>query len=396
LSSVNTQRYKNEEWSKIPETEMLSETAKEELLKAAGNAIGVIDRVMERIGDGFPGHFGKNRRYVVIDNDSWTAGFWTGILWLSFEITGNSKYKEQAQRNVLSFGKRIEEMIRASGHDLGFLYSLSCVACYKLTGDEKAKKWALMAADQLMTRFTEKGNFLIAWSNPRIGGHFYIVDSLLNIPLMHWAEKVTGDRRYKEVAQKHLLTVRDTVIRPDGATYHKFTFDPCTGKPLGGGTVQGYADNSCWSRGQAWAIYGFALSYACTKDVRDILCFKRVTDYFLNHLPEDYVPYWDLVFVSGDEPRDSSAAAIAVCGIMEMARHLPNDEDIGRYKGYAKLISSFLMEKYANTDVNTDGLILRATGSIPHGLSVDESTIYADYFYMEIIARSILDWNMYW
>jgi unsaturated chondroitin disaccharide hydrolase len=273
------------------------------------------------------------------------------------------------------------------------------VSSYKLTGDEKAKEAAIMAADHLCKRFMEKGQFLNAWSNIDAidpNNNFYIVDCLLNIPLLYWATEVTGDTKYSNIAEKHLQTTMDTIIRPDGSTYHSYYFNLETGEPIGGRTQQGYSDDSTWSRGQAWAVLGFALNYAYTKNQQDIECFKRVTDYFISHLPEDNVAYWDLVFTDGDEPRDSSASIIVICGILEMAKYL-NDADMDRYiKVAADMFNSIIDNYAADVDMNTDGLVVKASGSVPHNLGVSEPAIWGDYYYLEAIIRTLKNWEMYW
>lgn len=374
--------------------------SKEKLQNALENALYRVDRNMEKLGFCFPSEVITNSRYGIIENNTWATGFWPGTLWLAYELTGDEKYKRRAMSLVRSFVVRIEKETYLGHHDLGFLYSLSCVAAYKITGHENARRAGIMAADYLAKRFEERGEFINAWYDPKVydpEGHFYIIDCLLNVPLLYWAYHETGKEYYKDIADRHVNTTRNTIIRPDGSTYHKFFFDIDTGKPWRGRTGQGFSDDSAWSRGQSWGVYGFALNYAETGNPESLKAFKDVTNYFVDHLPEDLVPYWDFVFTEGDEPRDSSAALIFICGVLEMLKICPEDEDVLRFEEVAAKMLHNIIDKYASKPGDeTDGLVLRVTGSKPHNEAVDAIGSYADYYYMEIMARLLLDWKRYW
>ncbi len=270
--------------------------------------------------------------YEPTENVEWTTGFWTGSIWLAYEHTGDEAFKTGRRYPGGKLFERIEKKIDVNHHDMGFLYSLSCVAAYKLTGNEHAKKAAILAADHLAERYREKGNFLQAWGNPGEPKEYrLIIDCLLNLPILYWASEVTGDESYAQKAENHIKTAMKCILRPDNSTYHTHFFDVETGEPTYGVTHQGNRNGSAWARGQAWGVYGIALSYRYLKNPEYVDLFCRVTDYFIEHLPEDLVPYWDFDFDTGStEPRDSSASAIAVCGILEMAKYL-DQEKAGRY-----------------------------------------------------------------
>ncbi len=337
------------------------------------------------------------------ENNGWVSGFWPGILWLSWEKSGKEQYRAALQKYLLSFEERARMRHGLNHHDMGFLYSLSCVPAYMNWNDEAAKIAALQAADVLVERFSEKGEFIVAWGE--IGddwtvenGNFLIVDCFLNIPILYWAAAVTGNRKYSDVAERHLNTAIKYIIRSDGSTFHKYEFQYGTGAPIGGMTWQGAADDSCWSRGQAWAVYGLALNYSATKNEKIIFEFKKVTSFFVKHLPKDYVPYWDFNFSDGDgEPRDSSAAAIAVCGIMQMAEQLPEDPDISGFKMIAEKMLNSLIDHYSADDSGVnEGILLHGTDAKPQDYGIDEPTIYGDYFYMEALLRCIKTHKSYW
>jgi len=233
----------------------------------------------------------------------------------------HEKFKEIAHKNVLSFLERVNKRVELDHHDLGFLYTPSCMSEYKLDGDKNAKEAALKAADKLIERYQGKGGFIQAWGELGKKEHYrLIIDCLLNIQLLFFAYQETGEQKYYEIAEKHFYASVNNVIRDDASSFHTFYFDPETGHPLKGVTRQGYSDDSCWARGQSWGVYGIPLTYRHLKDESCFDLFKGVTNYFLNRLPKDHVSYWDLIFSDGSEQsRDSSATAIAVCGI-----HDPN------------------------------------------------------------------------
>ena len=355
---------------------------------------------MEYFGTRFPSSATRNQTYGVIDNIEWTDGFWTGLLWLCYEYTGDDAFKNLALKNVDSFLNRVEKRIELDHHDLGFLYSLSCVAGYKLTGSAEGRKAGLLAADKLMERFQEKGGFIQAWGELGARDNYrLIIDCLLNIPLLHWASLETGNPVYRNAAVRHYEAACNNVIRDDASAYHTFYFDPETGEPLKGVTRQGYSDDSAWARGQAWGIYGIPLNYRYVKDDSAFNLFKGMTNYFLNRLPEDEVCYWDLIFTDGsNQSRDSSAAAIGVCGIHEMLKYLPEVEsDKNTYRHAMHCILRSLMERYTAPEIKPGNpVLLHGVYSWHSGKGVDEGNIWGDYYYMEALMRFYKDWNLYW
>lgn len=334
-------------------------------------------------------------------NVGWTTSFWPGTLWLAYELTGQAAYRAAAERHIASFAQRVEQKIDLDTHDIGFLYTLSCVAPWRLLGHTQARQAALLAADALMLRFLEPAGIFQAWgylANPEQRGRT-IIDSLMNMPLLYWASEQTGDERYALAAHRHAAQLRDHIIRPDNTTYHTFYWDAASGAPLRGRTEQGYADESCWARGQAWGIYGFALNYRFTQDASLLRAAERCADYFLAHLPEDSVPYWDMALADGSgEERDSSAAAIAACGLGELARWLPEGERRQRYLDTADAMLASLAERYASRGPSeSNALLLHAVYDKPKSVGVDEGCLWGDYFYMEALMRAAKpDWQLYW
>ena len=349
-------------------------------------------------------HSSVDNFYPTCENDQWTCGFWPGEIWLSYEFTKNDVFKYAGLILADNFLERIEKKISVEHHDMGFLYVPSCVSAYKLTGDTKARRAALLAADQLISRFHPVGEFLQAWGELGAKDNYrYIIDCLLNLPLLYWASEETGDKRYEDIARRHIATCLKYSIRSNGSTYHTVFMNPETGAMSHGATCQGYNDDSDWARGQAWAVYGVALSYRYVRDPEYLKAFRRVIKFFLNGLPNDLIPYWDMIFTEGErEPRDSSSASIVVCGLLEMAS-LVEPEEAETYAKIAKQVLKSVVDNYSVKDFSiSNGLVLHATYSkkspyntcTPEG--VDECTSWGDYFYMEALMRMNGQWNSYW
>ena len=364
------------------------------ILSSSSDTLKFLDR-SGSFTDRFPAHSSLDNVYGAVKNNSgWNQGFWTGILWHAYELTGEHKYKNIALLQIPSYYDRIKNKVGVNHHDMGFLFTPSCVAAYKLTENEQAKEAAIMAADHLITRYHEKGEFIQAWGNVGEDSNYrLIVDCLMNIPLLYWASEVTGDSKYRDIAFNHYNTTLDVSYREDGSTYHTYYFDYETGEPLMGVTHQGASDDSTWSRGQSWGIYGFSIAYSYTHDTKIMEAQRDVTYYMLNHLPEDLIPYWDYEFTSGDESRDSSAAAIAVCGMLDMAEMLPEDSAQRLvYESAAAQIMEALIDKHTGSiGVEYDGLINGVTHAKPQGHGIEECAPYADYFYLEALARYLKD-----
>jgi unsaturated chondroitin disaccharide hydrolase len=348
-------------------------------------------------------HSSVNNFYPAVDNDQWTAGFWPGQIWLAYEHTGYKVFRYAAQIQVQSFLHRIENRIATDHHDMGFLYSPTCVAAWKLVGDEDGRRAALLAADQLAERYQPVGQFIQAWGRKGNPDEYrYIIDCLLNLPLLYWATRESGEARYRELALIHARTTLANSVRPDNSTYHTFYMDPETGAPVRGVTKQGHSDESFWARGQAWAIYGMALCYRYEplEEYRD--AFERLLGFYLDRLPEDLVPYWDLIFTGGDEPRDSSSASIVACGLLEMA-DIVGGTRADELRDLARRMVGSVYRSYAVTDpAVSNGLVLHGTYSKKtpfntcRGEGVDECVSWGDYYYFEALTRLGGTWTPYW
>lgn len=384
---------------------MEKKIAKAELEKALNTCARITQKNCGVYKDGiFPQIYTVNGVYPKGENYEWTPGFFTGISWLCWQHTGDDAFKTAALQQVDSFYTRVQNKYCTDNHDLGFLYTPSCTAAYMLTGNEKARQAALMAADELLLRFQEKGQFIQAWGEYGNPAHYrMIIDCLLNVPLLYWASGQTGKEVYREKALSHSKTAIKHLFRADGSTYHTFYFDPETGEPLHGETAQGYSNDTAWARGQAWGVYGLALYYRYTNDKEILPLFNKVFSYFMSHLPPNKIPYWDLSFsYPSNEPWDSSAAAVAACGMLEMGEQLGGEENEKYRKIAGEIAKSLYQNCLADGEGGKNGLLLhgvynkKSPFNAREDAGVDESNLWGDYFWAELLTRLYTKWEPYW
>ena len=366
---------------------------------AIARALQRVERALPQFETLFPAPSSEAQVYPAIPNVEWTNGFWTGELWLAWQFTGDGRYRTAALTQAHDFLDRAERRVNVAHHDLGFLYTPSACAAWALTGNEPSRRAGILAANLLLERFDPISGVIQAWGDlgdPAQAGRM-IIDCNLNLPLLYWATDQTGAPHYRAAAERHLTQAARHLVRPDASTFHTFHMDTQTGAPLYGTTHQGFADDSCWARGQAWGIYGFALGYAHSGRTDLVVLSAKLANYFLNRLPDDLICRWDLIFVEGDEPRDSSAAEIAACGLLELARHLPNtDPDRTLYVRAAWGIVARLDAAYLAPIQGSNGLLAHAVYHMPNRVGIDECCIWGDYFYLEALMRLRHVWKPFW
>jgi len=313
----------------------------------------------------------------------WVDGFWTGLLWLAYANTGDPALRAGAER----WTKRLAHLKTNRGtHDLGFIFTLSHVLAGRLTGESAWYENAIQAAYTLIKRYNPRGEYLQAWDDDGIrkwAGRTNI-DLMMNLALLYWASEITGDAALADIATAHARTSRLALLRGDGSTAHVADFDPAAGLLLRREQYQGYSHDSCWSRGQAWALYGFATCYRHTGNPSFLAAAQSLADYTMRHLPQDLVPFWDY-----DSPhipdtyRDSSAAAVTVCGLLELAA--VDAENAARWINLAERMLRSLCENYLIRDAKGPSSILRdGARSAPANL-MEHGLIYGDYYFLEAL-----------
>ncbi|MDR1600860.1 MAG: glycoside hydrolase family 88 protein [Tannerella sp.] len=320
---------------------------------------------------------------------SWTCGFWPGILWYIYEYTKDDYWKKEAENFTNPIIPRATGHARS--HDVGFMTYCSIGNGYRLTGNPEYRHALLQAADSLSALFNPSVGTFLSWPNmvKRMDWpHNTIIDNMMNLELLFWAAKNGGDKRLYEIARKHAETTMNCHFRADYSAYHVIVYDDRTGAYIKGVTHQGYADETMWARGQAWAIYGFTMSYRETKDNRFLETAQKAADLYLRRLPEDMIPYWDFDAPAiPAEPRDASAAAIAASALLELSTRGSDKEKSEYYRISAeKILKALSSPEYQSRDANTS-FLLHSTGHWPNGSEIDASIIYADYYYLEALIR---------
>ena len=347
--------------------------------------------------------------------EEWCSGFWPGVLWMTYDYLRGERKEEKGER--IDSLRRIAEGYTASlnflaerpvyDHDLGFLVINSFLKGYEATGNEEYKRIALAAADTLATLFNPTVGTILSW--PRhvkdYGGHNTIMDNMINLELLFWADAIksgkrneksgmrneeSGERSLYDMAVRHAETTMKNHFREDGSCYHVAVYDTLDGHFIKGVTHQGYADESMWSRGQSWAIYGYTMVYRFTKDQRFLDHAQKVTDIYLKRLHEtsdDWVPIWDMDDPRGQEaPKDASAACVVASALLELQQYVDADKAQTYRDAAEQMLRDLSTDRYQSRDKNC-AFLLHSTGHHPAGSEIDASIIYADYYYIEALLR---------
>ncbi|WP_253300406.1 glycoside hydrolase family 88 protein [Paenibacillus lautus] len=343
-----------------------------------------VDRMLAREPELAP-HAAKDGEYDGLTLDNWISGFWPGMLWIFYDMTGEAKYKEAAWEWDIRMERLTLEESRFH-HDVGFQYLPTAVLKYKLTGDADGRRRGLAAANFLAGRFNLAGQYIRAWNKDLPG--WAIVDCLMNLSLLYWAAEEGEDPRFRHVANAHANMALEHMIRADGSTCHVAVFDPESGELLEYKGWQGYAPDSCWSRGNAWALYGMANAYRFTNNKDFLYAAERVAHHFIASLQGHGVPPWDFRVPNPDtEPRDTSAAAIAASGLLELAA-LTTPEVGAVYQKAAERIVLALSTEYAAFQApEHEGILFGGTGHKPADTNINVSLIYGDYYYIEALGK---------
>ncbi len=328
----------------------------------------------------------------LIPSKDWTSGFYPGALWYMYEFTQDSTWMEEAIKYTFNVE---QEQYNNKTHDMGFKINCSFGNGYRLTGNDEFREVLIQSAKVLSTRFNETVGCIRSWDHHQhLWQYPVIIDNMMNLELLFLATQFTGDSSFYNIAVSHADTTMKNHFRPDYGTYHVLDYDTITGEVLSKVTHQGYAAESTWSRGQAWALYGYTMCYRETGKERYLDLAVKIADFILNHknMPADYVPYWDFDAPQiPDEPRDVSAAAIMSSAFFDLSKlvhkadfEIPKDSLSAEYKTVAETILTNLSHNYRNKVGEHAGFLLdHSVGSKPHASEVDVPIIYADYYFLE-------------
>ena len=327
---------------------------------------------------------------------TWTSGFWGGLNVLLYNYTKNEEYLKTALCSEEMLDEALMDF-KGLYHDVGFMWHILSGALYRLTGNEKSMNRNLHMAANLVSRFVRyeeaPGGFIRAWNHVWQGlavENFSIIDCLMNLPILYWASDVIGDDRFKRIAMDHADMAIMDHLRPDGSVVHIVEHDRDTGEVVFTHGGQGYREGSSWSRGQAWGLYGFVLSYLHTKEERYLDAAKLVANYFIANCCDDWLPRVDFRAPSEPVLYDSTAGVCAACGLIELAKALPENEG-GMYMHAAVNLLKAIEANFADYNPDRDDMITHGTVLYPKKpeqmSGVHISIIYADYFFTEALIK---------
>ncbi|OPF81811.1 glucuronyl hydrolase [Streptomyces antioxidans] len=326
----------------------------------------------------------KFEKWTYSQNGDWVGGFWPGTLWMAWLHSGEERFRTLALASAEKLAPRQSD---TGTHDLGFLFYPSWVTAWRLTGDDTWRTGALRAASSLIRRYNPRGRFIRAWGalDEQANAGRVIMDTMMNLDLLAFASSQSGDSSYLDIAVEHARTTQRTFLRPDGSTPHVYDFDPSSGAPLGPATVQGYSRDSCWSRGQAWGIYGFTTIYRRTGHGEFLTTARKLADFALGALTPDDVPVWDyLAPQAPHDIKDASAGAVMACGLLDLSKATGEP----RYREAAlRLLTALSQTCLTTKSTRAEAIVARCTRNRPSEDGIEISLPYADYYLLEGILR---------
>ncbi|MFG2791920.1 glycoside hydrolase family 88 protein [Streptomyces sp. NPDC048419] len=348
-----------------------------------------VDYAVEKVRSVAPGVTGfpvgtKFEKWTYSQNGDWVGGFWPGTLWMAYLRSKDEAFRTWALASAQKLAPRQND---TSTHDLGFLFYPSWVTAWRLTGDEAWRTGAVRAADSLIQRYNPRGHFIRAWGalTDQTNAGRVIMDTIMNLDLLAFASRQTGDATYLDIAVEHARTAQQVFPRADGSTPHVYDFDPGSGAPIGPDTVQGYSPTSCWSRGQAWGVYGFTTMYRRTGNKEFLVTAGRLADFAVGALSPDHVPVWD--YRAPQQPydvKDASAGAVMACGLLDLAAATGRQA----YRDVAlRMLTALSTTCLTKNSARADAVVARCTRNRPAEDGIEVSLPYADYYLMEGILR---------
>ncbi len=335
-----------------------------------------------------PRTFDKNGNLVTSDSRWWCSGFFPGVLWYVYQNSND----EQAKKYAEMFTKRVErEKYTTNNHDVGFMIYCSFGNGLRLTGNKDYEEVLVTATNSLCTRFNPKIGLIKSWQTNKKWQYPVIVDNMMNLELIMWTAKHTSDTAYAHVARSHANRTMVEHYRPDYSCYHVVSYDTLTFNPEKKQTHQGYSDESSWSRGQSWGLYGYTMMYRETRDPRYLEFAMHIADFLISHpnMPADGIPYWDYNAPAiPNEPRDASAGAIMASALLELSTFAPADQGKKYFDFAVKQVRTLTSPEYlAEPGTNGNFILKHSVGSKPANSEVDQPLTYADYYYVEALTR---------
>jgi unsaturated chondroitin disaccharide hydrolase len=361
-------------------------------------AEGQVAQLTERHPDFFPIYTvqGKWHHAGELWTD-WTGGFLAGMMWQFHLRTGSTLWRQRAEH----YSRLLEHrQFDRNVHDLGFIFLSTYLPWYQITRDDKLHAVLIQAGRTLAMRFKERGQYLRSF----VSEDSLFIDIMMNVPIIFYAARETGDAELLRIATAHCRTTRETIVRPDGSTAHEGLFDLATGKFLRQTTHQGLRDDSAWARGLAWSLYGYSKCYGLTGNPEFLAVAERNADYWIKHLPEDGVPYWDFdADLTQPAPwgaqKETSAGAIAASGLLDLAQQTQSSEKALTYERTAlKMLAALVQPDYlASNTPGWEGILKHGVYHTAKNLGVDESVMWGEFFFVEALTKVVrgtrTDWS---
>jgi len=324
----------------------------------------------------------------LVKPKDWTSGFYPGVLWLMYDLSRDTTWKAYATAFTLLLE---DEKNNARDHDIGFKMMSSYGHAYRLTGNKHYREVLIQSAKTLTTRYNNKVGCIRSWDHHKDKWQFpVIIDNMMNLELLFFAWKETNDSLFYNVANEHAQTTLKNHFRKDYSSYHVVSYDTISGDVMEKNTHQGFAHESSWARGQAWALYGYTMMYRETKNTVYLDQAENIADYIINtaQFPDDYIPYWDYHAPNiTDEPKDASSAAIMASAFYELSSFSMNNGEL-YIRTADRIMTSLSSEKYLCKQGSNKGFLLaHSTGSKPKNSEVDVPLVYADYYFLEALKR---------
>jgi hypothetical protein len=339
--------------------------------------------------DQFPKSYNAAKDSLVVSNSSWwCSGFYPGTLLYLYEQTKKPELLTEANRIMKVLAK---EQFNKGTHDLGFMMYCSFGNANRINPSEEYKQILINSAKSLASRFDPKVGCIKSWDSKDPTDFIVIIDNMMNLELLFWATKATGDSSFYKIAVTHANTTMKNHFRPDNSSYHVVNYNAETGAIKQRKTAQGYADESAWARGQSWGLYGYTVMYRETKDKKYLDQANKIADYILNnpHLPKDKIPYWD--YNAPDIPnalRDASAGSVMASAFVELSGYVNKATAEKYYKAAEIIIMNLSTAEYSAARGTNGGFILKhSVGHLPNKSEIDVPLTYADYYYIEALVR---------
>ncbi|MDZ7331330.1 MAG: glycoside hydrolase family 88 protein [candidate division KSB1 bacterium] len=323
--------------------------------------------------------------WVQKPTSDWVSGFFAGILWYLYDYSKDPFWEKQARRWNAALE---QEKFNTSTHDLGFMLYNSFGNGFRLTEDPNYREILIQGAESLISRFNPIVGTIKSWDAPP-EDHLTIIDNMMNLEYLMWTSKVTGDPKYRNIAIRHADVTLNYFFRSDGSSWHVVNFDPHTGAVKEKKTAQGYGNESSWARGQAWGGYGFTMMYRETGEQRYLDAAQKTMDRFIERLPADRIPYWDFDAPKiPNEPKESSAAAIAASALLELSTLVKDtNQKEHYYRAAVEILNRLANEPYLAHSGQYQCLLLHSNASVPAKVDVDANFTYADYYFIEALLR---------